>query len=358
MDQANRTWQQGVAQDNWHARATPCERSLRGNNTAMSFAIGAIIAGFLGLIWSADRFVGGAAAIARNLGMPPIMIGLTIVSLGTSAPEMIVSGNAAMNDAADLAVGNAIGSNLANIGMVLGITALMVPIPIARKLLNREVPFLLFVTMLGGYCLQDLTLDYEDAFLLILCLAFVFYRLLYTKTHQAHPEEETDLEELPDMPPKHAWKWFFIGLIVLIVSAKVLVMGAKEIALDMGVSQLIIGLTVVAIGTSLPELAASLASALKGHHDIALGNILGSNMLNILGVMAIPAILAPSQLDPLVLHRDYASMTAITLLLAFILYFQVMFNRHKQPMLGRGAGAVLLLLYASYYYPLFTSISI
>lgn len=321
----------------------------------MSLAIGAIIAGFIGLIWSADRFVAGAAAIARNLGMPPIMIGLTIVSLGTSAPEMIVSGNAALNNAADLAIGNAIGSNLANIGMVLGITALMVPIPIARKLLNRELPFLLFVTMLGGYCLHDLKLDYSDAFLLILCLAFVFYRLLYTKTHQAHPEDEAALEELPDMSSKKAWLWFFIGLVVLIVSAKILVTGAKEIALAMGVSQLIIGLTVVAIGTSLPELAASLASALKGHHDIALGNILGSNMLNIMGVMAIPAILAPSELDPLVFQRDYASMTAITLMLAFILYFQVLFYRHKQAFLGRLSGAILLLAYVSYYYPLFAT---
>lgn len=321
----------------------------------MSLAIGAIIAGFLGLIWSADRFVGGAAAIARSLGMPPIMIGLTIVALGTSAPEMIVSGNAALNNATDLAVGNAIGSNLANIGMVLGITAFLIPIPIARKLLNRELPFLLFVTMLGGYCIYDLKLDYQDAFLLLLCLAFVFYRLLYTKTHQAHPEEEVDLEDLPEMPPAKAWLWFFVSLFVLLISAKILVGGAKEIALGFGISQLVIGLTVVAIGTSLPELAASLASALKGHHDIALGNILGSNMLNILGVMAIPAILSPSELDPQVFHRDYAAMTAITLLLAFILYSQVWFSRRKQPMLGRVAGVVLLLVYASYYYPLFTA---
>lgn len=321
----------------------------------MSLAIGSIVIGFIGLVWSADRFVAGAAATAQNLGMAPILIGLTIVSLGTSAPELLVSANAALNDASDLAVGNAIGSNLANIGMVLGITALMVPIPISRKLLNRELPFLLFVTMLGGYCLHDLHLGYDDGFLLLLCLAFVFYRLLYTKTHQAHPEEETDLEDLPQMSQKKAWFWFFVGLLVLIISAKILVGGAKEVALSFGVSQLVIGLTVIAVGTSLPELAASLTSALKGHHDIAIGNILGSNMLNILGVMAVPALLAPTDLDPVVFHRDYAAMTAISLLLAFILYFKVWLNRSNKPLVGRISGVVLLLLYASYYYKLFSA---
>lgn len=321
----------------------------------MSLAVIAIIIGFIGLVWSADRFVAGAAATARNFGMPPLLIGLTIVSLGTSAPEMIVSGNASLNKAADLAVGNAIGSNLANIGMVLGITALLIPIPIVRMLLKRELPILLFVTLLGAYCLHDLYLGYSDAFLLLFCLAFIFYRLLYAKTHQSHPQEEVDLEDLPQMSKAKAWLWFFIGLFVLVLSAKLLVVGAKEIALGFGVSQLIIGLTVVAVGTSLPELAASLVSALRGHHDIALGNIMGSNMLNILGVMAIPAMLSPTVLEPEVLYRDYAAMAFLTMVLAAILYSKVLFERHKHPILGNVTGGVLLLLYGSYYYPLFMS---
>ena len=319
----------------------------------MHLEIAAIILGFFGLVWSADRFVAGAAATARNLGMPPILIGLTIVSAGTSAPEIIVSAKAAMKDASDLAVGNAIGSNLANIGMVLGITALLVPIPIARKLLSRELPFLLFVTALGAYTLKDLYLDQSDGFILLGCLALVGYRLLYTKTHQPHPEAETELEDIPQMSAAKAWIWFFVGLAFLIASADLLVWGAKEVAQAFGVSQLIIGLTIVAIGTSLPELAASVASALKGHHDIALGNILGSNMLNILGVMAVPAIIAPTHLEAAAFNRDYTAMALMTVLLAGIIYIKAWRNRKEHPSIGRVAGIFFILLYSTYCYDLF-----
>jgi cation:H+ antiporter len=319
----------------------------------MHLEIAAIILGFFGLVWSADRFVAGAAATARNLGMPPILIGLTIVSAGTSAPEIIVSAKAAMKDASDLAVGNAIGSNLANIGMVLGITALLVPIPIARRLLSRELPFLLFVTALGAYTLKDLYLDQSDGFILLGCLALVGYRLLYTKTHQPNPEVEAELESIPQMSATKAWIWFFVGLAFLIASADILVWGAKEVAQAFGVSQLIIGLTIVAIGTSLPELAASVASALKGHHDIALGNILGSNMLNILGVMAVPALIAPTQLEAAAFYRDYTAMTLITVLLAGIIYIKAWRNRKEHPSIGRIAGILFILLYSTYCYDLF-----
>jgi cation:H+ antiporter len=319
----------------------------------MHLEIAAIILGFFGLVWSADRFVAGAAATARNLGMPPILIGLTIVSAGTSAPEIIVSAKAAMKDASDLAVGNAIGSNLANIGMVLGITALLVPIPIARRLLSRELPFLLFVTALGAYTLKDLYLDQSDGFILLGCLALVGYRLLYTKTHQPNPEVEAELKSIPQMSATKAWIWFFVGLAFLIASADILVWGAKEVAQAFGVSQLIIGLTIVAIGTSLPELAASVASALKGHHDIALGNILGSNMLNILGVMAVPALIAPTQLEAAAFYRDYTAMTLITVLLAGIIYIKAWRNRKEHPSIGRIAGILFILLYSTYCYDLF-----
>ncbi len=315
----------------------------------MSLVIAALCVGFVGLIWSADRFVAGAAAIAHNHGMSTVMIGLTIVALGTSAPEILVSIDAALTDASQLAVGNAIGSNLANLGMVLGITALVSPIPIVTRLLGRELPLLLFVTMLGGYCIYDLNLDVIDGIALLGCLAAVFFLLIYNKTHQPHPEEETDLESIPEFSPVKAWGWFLVGLVLLLISADALVWGATELARHFAVSELIIGLTVVAVGTSLPELAASAASALKGHHEIALGNILGSNMLNILGVLAMPALINPTELEPDVISHHYAAMTAMTLLLAVFMYIQVWRKRQDHPVLGRTIGAIFVILYGLYY---------
>lgn len=318
----------------------------------MWLAVGAILLGFVGLVWSADRFVAGAASIAESMGMPPIMIGITIVALGTSAPEILVSVDAAMSNAADMAVGNAVGSNIANIGMVLTITALLVPIPISPKVLHREVPFFLFAAVLGAYCLQDFHLSRTDGVLLLIALVVVFYRLIYRKSHEEHPEEETDLEDLPHMEPKQAWMWFFIGLVLLIASADILVWGAKDIAEALGVSQLMIGLTIIAVGTSLPELAASVASALKGHHEIALGNILGSNMLNILAVLSAPALIAAPMLDTPVFTRDYAAMTFITLLLTIMIYTAI--KRHGDAAkLGRKSALILLLVYGLYYYQLY-----
>lgn len=317
----------------------------------MWLAIGAIILGFVLLVWSADRFVDGAAAVASNLGMSAMMIGLTIVALGTSAPEIFVSANAALNQASELAVGNAIGSNLANTGMVLGITALVAPIPIAKALIKRELPFMLFVIAIGAYCIYDLELDRIDAAILIGILLLLFSLLFYSKSHPAHSEEEAEEDDvaLPQMSGAKAWLSLLVGLVVLIASSDLLVWGAKYVATAMGVSELIIGLTIVAVGTSLPELAASVASALRGHHDIALGNILGSNMLNILGVMSTAAVIAPTALEPSVLTRDYFSMGAISLVLAFMLYSYVGLSNKQPATLGRFSGAILLALYAGYY---------
>lgn len=329
----------------------------------MTTAIIAILIGFVGLIWSADRFVIGAAAIAKNMGMAPIMIGLTIVAMGTSAPEIIVSINAALDHAGGLAVGNAIGSNLANIGLVLGITALIAPIPIAPTQVKRELPLLVFATLAAGFLLLDKSLDIIDGVCFLLLLAGIFYYLVTSKAQQPDAEHEADVEHIPELPQLRAWLTFIIGLALLIISSKILVWGAMNIAATLGVSELIIGLTVVAIGTSLPELAATVASALKGHHDIAIGNVIGSNLFNLLAVMAMPALISPAALDPSVLSRDYAAMTAITLLLAAILIGHQLYSRHKtakgtahvatNSYIGRAEGALLLLAYAAYYYLLF-----
>lgn len=328
----------------------------------MITAILAIIIGFIGLIWSADRFVTGAAGIARNLGMAPITIGLTVVALGTSAPEILVAVSAALEDASELAVGNAIGSNLANVGMVLGITALVAPIPIRFGLLKREFPLLIGATLGAGLLLYDNELSVIDGLLLLTGLAAIFYYLVTCQAHLPNEEQETDLEQIPDISNRSAWKLFFIGLVLLMISSHVLVAGAKDIASALGVSELVIGLTVVAIGTSLPELAATVASALKGHHDIALGNIVGSNLFNLLAVMSMPALINPPTLDSEVFTRDYAAMTAITLLLAAIaLCHKLWANRHMDSptsgcttsTIGRLEGLLLLLAYGLYFTVLF-----
>ena len=327
----------------------------------------AILIGFAGLIWSADQFVAGAAAIAKNLGMAPIMIGLTIVAFGTSAPEIIVSISAATKDAGNLAVGNAIGSNLANIGMVLGITALIAPIPIHHNIIKREIPLLLIATLGASYCLYDSYLSWQDGVVLLVMLAVIFYILVTSKSHQPDAEHEADVEHIPSISSSKAWLLFAIGFALLIGSSQLLVWGAKIIALELGVSELIIGLTVVAVGTSLPELAATVASALKGHHDIALGNIVGSNLFNLLAVMAMPALISPAELGPEVFNRDYIAMTGITIVLAMILYAHFGWEKYRETKnlsaeelealhhqtLGRIGGAALLILYIAYYYWLF-----
>ncbi|MGK0500365.1 MAG: cation:H+ antiporter [Oceanicoccus sp.] len=323
----------------------------------------AILIGFIGLIWSADRFVTGAAGIARGLGMAPIMIGLTIVAMGTSAPEIIVAINAAIDDAGSLAIGNAIGSNLANIGLVLGITALIVPIPIARNVIRRELPILVAATLGVMFFIYDSQLSVSDGIIFLVALAGIFYYLVTSKSHQPDAEHEANIENIPELPTAKAWWLFAIGLIILIASSRVLVWGAKEVAMAMGVSELIIGLTVVAVGTSLPELAATITSALKGHHDIAIGNVVGSNLFNLLAVMAMPALINPPDLSPEVFSRDYLSMTAMTLLLAALLLGHRLMAKtdnsatSSKPAysgcIGRTEGAVLLLCYAGYYYLLF-----
>lgn len=314
----------------------------------MLYPIIALLIGFVVLVWSADRFVIGAAGTARNFGMSPMLIGLTVVSFGTSAPEMLVSAMAATTGAGSLAVGNALGSNIANIGLVLGVTALIAPLPVRSGVLKREIPLLLAITLLAGGVLYDLYLGRIDAIVLALSLIaclFLFARFQKSASEQDVAEET---EELPDLPTGQAIFWLIFGLALLAGSSRVLVWGATEIATILGVSELIIGLTIVAIGTSLPELAASVASALKGHTDIALGNIVGSNIFNIAAVMAVPGFLAPVTLDSVVLWRDYGVTLALTAVLAILALLQ------KPPRISKIEGGVLVLGYAAYLSVLYT----
>lgn len=322
----------------------------------------AIAGGFIGLIWSADRFVGGSAAIASNFGVSKLIIGLTIVSLGTSAPEIVVSTSAALKDSGDLAIGNALGSNLANVGLVLAITALIAPMPIQKHLLTQEIPVLIVITALAGFVLWDASVSFYDGLLLAGTLIPLMYLMLTAKKKHPSPEEEDS--EIPDMTIAVAGFWFASGLIVLIGSSELLVWGAKNVATHFGVSPLIVGLTVIAVGTSLPELAASIMSAMKGHHDMALGNIIGSNIFNILTVMSVPGLLAPATgyttiMEAEVFNRDYLSMAGITLLLcAAIILDYVLRNRNGNgpghARLGRRIGSLLLIGYIGYYALLFS----
>lgn len=321
----------------------------------MLIASAAILVGFIILVWSADLFVAGAAAIAENMGMSPILIGLTIVSLGTSAPEVLVSINAAIMGTGELAIGNAIGSNIANIGLVLGITILIAPLPVHKNRLKREVPILLAVTFGCGLLLLDGELGLIDGVLMLSALVFIMVTWIRSQSHDPDATEEANLEELPHLKPVRAWASFAIGLILLVGSSKLLVWGASQVATGLGVSPLVIGLTIVAVGTSLPELAASLASALKGHAEIALGNVLGSNLFNLLGVMSIPGLIQIMPLEPVVLNRDYAAMTGLTLLLGLGLYGSWLWRTapNTEHSLGRAMGLLLLSCYGLYYYWLF-----
>jgi len=283
----------------------------------------AIIAGFILLIWSADRFIMGAAATARNLDVPPLVIGLTIVGFGTSAPEMMVAGFAAYDGSPDLAVGNALGSNITNITLVLGVASLVAPLDVHSRILKKELPILLLVTLMAMLLIYDTTLSRFDGIILLSLLA----ALMWWVTRQGIRDNQSDalsaeyIEELPeDMPMAKAAFWLLVGLTLLTVSSKMLAWGAVNIATELGVYELIIGLTIIAIGTSLPELAASITSALKNEHDLAIGNAVGSNLFNTLGVLAIPGIIHPSVLDEYVLKRDMPVVLGLTIVLFIMAY--------------------------------------
>lgn len=307
----------------------------------------AIVVGFAVLIWGADRFIDGAANIATNFGVAPLIVGLTIVGFGTSAPEMLVSALAAFDGAPAMGIGNAIGSNITNVGLVLGITTLIAPLVVNSDTLRREFPVLAFVMLLALVLILDGELGLLDGGILftgfILTLAGMAWLAIKGHGHDDPLEQEFEQEYSKAKMTTGKATWLFvIGLVSLLLGSKSLVWGATGIAHMLGVSDLIIGLTIVAIGTSLPELAASVISALKNEHDIAVGNILGSNIFNLLAVLAMPGLIAPSSVDPMLLYRDFPFM----ILLALGLYLFARFCSHGR--IGRGAGILMLLVYIGY----------
>ncbi|GAA4092699.1 calcium/sodium antiporter [Zhongshania borealis] len=311
----------------------------------MLLTVVALIVGLVLLVWSADRFVLGASATANILGISPLVIGILVVGIGTSAPEMLVSAIASSDGQAGLAVGNALGSNITNIALILGLTALLIPLNVQSKLISREIP-LLIIVMLGGYfLLRDGELGLMDGSILLFGFAAVIVRQLWEAKHSSGDSIEAEFAaEIPkDMGIKAALGWLLLGLVLLIGSARLLVWSAVDIAHFFGLSDLIIGLTVVAIGTSLPELAASVAAARKNEHDIAIGNVVGSNLFNLLGVMAIPGVLAPGPIDAAVMSRDYPVMLLLT-----GIFFLVARSPSKARRITRLEGGGLLCIYVAY----------
>lgn len=306
------------------------------------------LAGFLFLIFSADYFVKGTAAIARNFGISPLIIGLTIVGLGTSAPEMLVAGLSSLQGNTGLATGNAIGSNIANIGLVLGTTALVAPILIKSSLLKRELPVLLAISIASYLLVIDGDLSRLDGIILLSGLATFMYWLLHSaKQSKANNIDTLDVEfsdEIPsDLSNTRAFFYFLAGLAGLIASSKLLVWAAVNMAVAFGVSDLVIGLTIVAIGTSLPELAASIASVLKKEPDLAIGNIIGSNAFNLLAVFCLPGLIHPGTVDNLLVFRDFPIMLGFTLLLFFCAY-----SFNGQPTISRLKAGLFMLFFISY----------
>jgi cation:H+ antiporter len=312
----------------------------------MLISIAQLVGGFILLVWGADRLVAGASALARNLGVSPLIIGLTIIAFGTSAPELVVSGVAASRGNPGLAVGNAIGSNIANIGLILGITALVYPLRVESETLRREYPLLTLI-MVGSFILAaDLLFSRTEGWLLLTGLvALVIWMVRYAL--RRGPDDPLAAEfaaEIPrNMATGQAVTWLVIGLIILPLSSKFLVDGAIYIARSLEVSETVIGLTVMALGTSLPELAAALTSALRHEDDLAIGNVIGSNMFNILGVLGVAAVIHPVEVDLLMLKQDFPVMFLFTVLLFFMAYGITGPGR-----ISRKSAVLLLALYFAY----------
>lgn len=306
----------------------------------------AVLVGLVLLSYGADRFVLGAAATARNFGVTPLVVGLTVVGIATSLPEILVGSVAALDGRIEIAIGNAVGSNIANIALVLGATATLLPVIVASGSVKREFGLMALAILLAGVLLIDLDLSLLDGALLLLGLIVSIVMIV----HMAHRIRDTDdpliaesdLEYKKRMPQGRAVLYLIVGLALLLGGAELLVRGAVDIAQAMGVSDLVIGLTIVAVGTSLPELAASVTSVIKREADIAIGNIIGSNMFNMLAVLGVPALLGPDRFHANVIARDFPVMLALSLLMGLMLFL------NKRGRIGRPEGLLLLLCFFSY----------
>ena len=310
----------------------------------MILAIVAVILGLAVLVWSADKFVDGAVGIAEFCGMSTLLIGMVIVGFGTSAPELTVSAISASQGNPELALGNAYGSNIANIALILGATALISPILMQRSVIRGDLPILIAVSILSIILVWDgSVVRWIGIFLLVVFVAVMGYNT-WREMRKAHAEISADEPSNEKKSLGKSVLWLVLGLLLLVASSRALVWGAVEIARALGVSDLLIGLTIVAIGTSLPELASSIAAARKGENDLALGNIIGSNLFNTLAVVGLAATISPmDEIERVVTTRDMPLMTALTVALIVL-----GFRRKGDGRLNRIAGGILLAVYVGY----------
>ncbi|SEK97743.1 cation:H+ antiporter [Colwellia chukchiensis] len=318
-----------------------------------------LLLSLVALVWSADKFVFGASSLARNLGVSPMIIGLTIVAMGSSAPEMMIAATASLQGNPDTAVGNAIGSNITNIALVLGLTALFHPLSVSSSTIKREIPLILMVTAVATYMLANNHFSFIEG--LILFVGFVLYiatlLIVTLKRAKQNPiDDKMVLEAEQEVPvgvsTQRAVLWLAVGIIILPLSAHFLVDSSIFIAKAFGISDLVIGLTVIAIGTSLPELAASIMSIIKKEDDLALGNIIGSNIFNILAVLSLAGLIAPGDIDQAAASRDAPYMLATTFLL-----FILCFSRTRKFRITRAKGLLLLAVFIGYQALLFSQIN-
>lgn len=313
----------------------------------MLLAFAAIVAGLIVLVWSADRFVDGASATAVHAGMPPLLIGMLVIGFGTSAPELVVSALAASQGNPGLALGNAYGSNITNIALIIGLVALISPIAVSSQVVRRELPILLGVTLLAGAQLLDGHISRADAWVLLgvfaLLMGWSIVQGVRNKDDKLAAHAQGELVQAA-MPLRRALFWLAFGLLVLVLSSRLLVWGAVTVAQSLGVSELIIGLTIVAVGTSLPELASSLAAIRKNEHDLALGNIIGSGLFNTLAVVGLAGAIMPLDVESVVLWRDWMLMALLTLGL-FVIGLGI---NGRGGRVNRIEGGLLLLVYACY----------
>ncbi|SDN91803.1 calcium/sodium antiporter [Vreelandella arcis] len=313
----------------------------------MLLALIAVVVGLVLLIWSAEKFIDGAAATSRWLGLSPLLIGMLVIGFGTSAPEMMVSVLAAMQGNPGLAVGNAYGSNIANIGLVLGFVALLAPLAVHSSVVRKEIPLLLVVMLVTGLMLLDgWVARWEAACLLLALLIFIIVSVVRSRGQQDDALVAEVAETLDNKPMSRgkAIMWTLVGLVLLIVSSRLLVWGAVEIAVRFGVSDLIIGLTVVAIGTSLPELASSITALRRNEHDMVLGNVVGSNLFNSLAVVGLAGVIAPIETGQEVLQRDWGVMLVMTVLMMLFAFSW----RGRPRRINRFEGGGLLALFIAY----------
>ena len=312
----------------------------------VQLSLAAVFGGLWVLIWSSDRFVVGAAGTARHLGLSPMIIGMVIVGFGTSAPEMVVSAFSALQGNPSLALGNAYGSNIANIALILGVASLVRPIKVHSKLLRQELPLLTGLTVISYLLVRDFNLDRADGWVLLAVFAASMTWTVWMSVRRPDDRMVVDVqEELPlsARPLARCLVDLLAGLVLLMASSRLLVWGAVNLAELAGVSDLVIGLTIVAIGTSLPELASTIAAVKKGEHDLALGNVVGSNIFNTLAVVGIASCIHPFTLDPEILTRDFPVMGLLTLSL-----FLIGWGRKGKGVIQRWEGAVLLAVFVAY----------